>query len=88
MSAMSFTEIMEHLRMRCDSDIISSKAPIEAQPALISDDFPSTVKEAVIRELPIWTSRLLLQSCLDEIEWQTEERSKEACDSRRAERLC
>lgn len=68
-------------------NIVRPESSVEAQPAFIPNHFPGAVKEAVVRELSIRTSRLLLQSRFDEVERQTEERSKEARDSRCAECL-
>lgn len=71
-----------------NSDIVGSEASVESQPALISNHFSSTVEKAVVWELSIWASGLLLQSRLDKVKGQAEEGSKEAGDGRSTESLC
>ena len=67
-------------RMRRDPDIIRAKAPIESHPPLVADDLFRAVEEALVGELAVGPSALLLQTRLDEVEGQREKGGEEAGD--------
>ena len=55
--------------MRSDADVICAEATVEATETLLLSDLGEAVGHASVGEFAIGTLGLLLQTCLDKVEW-------------------
>lgn len=73
--------------MRCDSDIICRERSVKSRNTLLLRHLPEAIHHSTIRQLPIRSLRLFLQSSLNEVKGQRHRRGKESCNCRSGQSL-